>query len=662
VKNNVKKIEGPEKLIIVMMAVVGIVGVIIGEMEVKLICAILFVIGGFILFMSISSKAKNIISEEEIPEKISSEHKNLQDESLVIKTPVKNDKIHGDDDFIVIKSIPNGKNSHKQNNDKNNQKITNNIAQPTTAPIAEPVRTENKAVTTAKTPINEKAPSHFFDVDFLKVFYGDDPKNEFKILLDLVLKSIKNVTFANTVAFFWVNTEKDILVFESCATGSDQFILKKKDTFPLGSNLMGKIAVKGKPEIVSQTNFDAERDLLGYYKESEFVKSIIGIPVFFDEMVVGVIIIDSKDEDAYGMETIELLTSFVDLVACLIRNSTEKYDYFIDSMILNKLEQINQSCRNGLDMNRLVKEILESLSVTLLWDFISFCYFDQINGEWRVQQTLKKDPKKNYIANNSFVDVENTIISYILKERKFALIDDLESVNIAIFNRNESIERKGSLIAMPIFFDNRVYGSIVFHSMEKEFYSIDDAGMLSKFCSLVSNLLGIASLKEYIHDKIKIDEITNIPNKENFFIQLDSSLSWVRDFKDFGSFILVSIDKLDELQNRFGVSGLNMILISVVQVLNSSKEPYHLLGRIGENCFGLYLMRYTLDECKVFAEKIRKNIASNIIIFQNKSFSVTISLGIVEVKVESSIESIIENSAKALKLAIEEGGNRVKIL
>jgi diguanylate cyclase len=105
-----------------------------------------------------------------------------------------------------------------------------------------------------------------------------------------------------------------------------------------------------------------------------------------------------------------------------------------------------------------------------------------------------------------------------------------------------------------------------------------------------------------------------------------------------------------------------MILISVVQVLNSSKEPYHLIGRIGDNYFGLFLMRYTLDEGKVFAEKIRKNIASNIIIFQNKSFSVTISSGIIEVKNESSIESIIESSSKALKLAIDEGGNRVKIL
>ena len=92
-----------------------------------------------------------------------------------------------------------------------------------------------------------------------------------------------------------------------------------------------------------------------------------------------------------------------------------------------------------------------------------------------------------------------------------------------------------------------------------------------------------------------------------------------------------------------------------------SIRPYDVVGRFDFNCFVVLLVQTTSNEASLWAEKIRKNVASNILNIENKSFSITISVGVAGTLEEASDVDLLENADRVLRKAIEAGGNIVRV-
>jgi len=214
---------------------------------------------------------------------------------------------------------------------------------------------------------------------------------------------------------------------------------------------------------------------------------------------------------------------------------------------------------------------------------------------------------------------------------------------------------------MPIYSLRSTYGAMVFESSKIGFYSTEDANLLNKICKFIASYLEIVTLKSYIDENITIDEDTGIYKQEVFLQKITDELKRNVDYKLGGVLLLLSIDKQDELIYRYGVAGFNKILLSVINIVNGFIPSYDILGRVDKNVIGIFRMGLNIDDGKVFAEKVRKSIAANIINLDSKSFSVTVSIGFVEVhKFDNSYE-MIDSCKKILNVALQEGGNRVKI-
>jgi GGDEF domain-containing protein len=662
VKKKKNKLESIDILIIVMMAVVAILGLVINEFELKLISAILFIIGGLVFFLARSSRRK------EIDQTVISDEVNSIDENTSI-TAVKNndsvfsasrdeeDSINHRDDFVIIKSIPNHqkKNSAKQSNDdcKQENNNGNSVALKSNKEITE--RSETKPEPEQNT-VNSNIP--IFDNGNYSPS-GKDPKSEFSIFLQNILGIIKEVTFAHSVLFYWVDTDRKLIVFDSWNTSSENFCLKKKDSFDYGSNLVSRIAENAKAEIVTNINPDSIRDLLGYYGGEEKVKSVIGIPIFFEENLVAVLIVDSLEEDAYGNETVGQLNHFIRLLSSLIKSSTEKFEYYTDSKILNKIDEIHNTARAGSDLNLFIREVSQEIKELIDWDFSSLILEE--GNDWVVKDVMKKDPLKSYVSLRQKVDLSNSMVGTVIKENKFSIVDDVSELNLPRFAANEKIFSAGSFLIMPVYSFSHTCGAMIFESSRTNFYNTEDANLLNKVCKSIASLIEIVALKNYIDERITNDHETGILKYEVMLKQLASELERQSDTDISGVFLLLSIDKHDELIYKYGMSGFNTVLMSIIEILKSSIPSYDFLGRAEDNVIGIFRTGLNIDDGKVFAEKIRKLVAGNIISVDTKSFSVTVSIGFVETHKFNSNTDMVDNCMKVLKIAFEEGGNRVKI-
>ena len=99
----------------------------------------------------------------------------------------------------------------------------------------------------------------FFDIDSA-IYKGDaEPRTEFDFLLNKILAVMKEVFFAQTVVFFWANREKQQMIMETHLTESTNFFTTRR--FPIGHDLVSKVALTGKPELVSEVNPMSESEL-----------------------------------------------------------------------------------------------------------------------------------------------------------------------------------------------------------------------------------------------------------------------------------------------------------------------------------------------------------------------------------------------------------------
>ena len=94
------------------------------------------------------------------------------------------------------------------------------------------------------------------------------------------------------------------------------------------------------------------------------------------------------------------------------------------------------------------------------------------------------------------------------------------------------------------------------------------------------------------------------------------------------SMLLVTVDKASDVEGRFGKDGFERVMGSLAKAIRASVRPYEIVGRYDRNQFGIVLVDTPANDAYLWAEKIRKNVAAQIISLDGKSFSITISTGV----------------------------------
>jgi diguanylate cyclase (GGDEF)-like protein len=127
------------------------------------------------------------------------------------------------------------------------------------------------------------------------------------------------------------------------------------------------------------------------------------------------------------------------------------------------------------------------------------------------------------------------------------------------------------------------------------------------------------------------------------------------------SLLFITIDKADEITQRFGNDGYERVILTLAKAIRSSVRHYDLVGRYESDRFGVLLVNTAANEAYLWAEKIRKNIAGLVINLDGKNFSITISIGVAGALEGMKKEELLGNTVAVLNAASQAGGNVVRV-
>lgn len=483
---------------------------------------------------------------------------------------------------------------------------------------------------------------------------GNDGK--FAFALEKVLAVIKDAYSAHSALFFWYNKKKDKLSIEKFVSVSNEVSNRK---FDVEDDILSKIVLKSEPELLSNISPTAEADVIRYYDKPQGIRSFVGVPLFYENNLIGILAMDSRMDDAFGIETIYSLGRFVRVITMIIQIFEEKHADIISQNRLRALLNLIGPESDFESEAGLFNAIQNSLKDLIEWDVFSLVYFKPIEKKFEVVKVINNTTLK-YIGQGLQVDLSSTIVGKAVSTGLAVKIDEMSSESFKRFIKNEDLTLDGSFLAIPIVYSNQNFGVLCFESLKKSHYTNTDVKFLQSAVNIIAYIIYSHSSQKLLKSLIALDLDTRALNSENFKQRLNEELVKQHSVKAPGALALIKIDDFLEQESLFDGDPFPKVLEAVAEAISEDLTPMAIFGRLDERIFAVHFFNTDPKTVFIWAEKLRVKVARIPVNVVSRQNTYTISIGVAATTGRTDADEILENAHLALKKAVEKGGNAVR--
>lgn len=114
----------------------------------------------------------------------------------------------------------------------------------------------------------------------------------------------------------------------------------------------------------------------------------------------------------------------------------------------------------------------------------------------------------------------------------------------------------------------------------------------------------LAATHRRLAEKASRDDMTGMLNRESFFAALDGS----RRRSDRGALLIIDADHFKKINDNFGHLTGDDALLEIAAAISRGVRSGDILGRIGGEEFGAFLIGATEAEAAVVAERVRREV------------------------------------------------------
>ncbi len=166
---------------------------------------------------------------------------------------------------------------------------------------------------------------------------------------------------------------------------------------------------------------------------------------------------------------------------------------------------------------------------------------------------------------------------------------------------------------------------------------------------------------QILNQYANVDELTGLHNRRFILEDYYSKVSAAKRYQQPLSILLIDIDFFKKVNDQFGHPIGDEVLMSVALDLANGLRESDLIGRYGGEEFLALLPMADLNEAQIIAERLRAQVANNLIFQKKYGFGVTVSIGLAELAMNETELELIARVDKALYAAKNNGRNRVEV-
>ncbi len=192
-----------------------------------------------------------------------------------------------------------------------------------------------------------------------------------------------------------------------------------------------------------------------------------------------------------------------------------------------------------------------------------------------------------------------------------------------------------------------------------------------KFCDIQAHLTGeisrANSVIKTLQEQVKtlevtstLDPLTKTYNRYALLKHFDDLLSRDKNLHEL-FVIMLDVDNFKSINDRFGHIAGDKILIFIAKLLKKALRDGDKIYRFGGEEFFILLNRTDLDGAQLVTNRLLSLCRQNKPLFQNEQISVTISLGLTQMRSDDTLDSLIHRADTALYRAKNNGKDKMEI-
>ncbi len=157
------------------------------------------------------------------------------------------------------------------------------------------------------------------------------------------------------------------------------------------------------------------------------------------------------------------------------------------------------------------------------------------------------------------------------------------------------------------------------------------------------------------------DMLTGARSRRSFFDIGEQYISIAKRENKLISFIMLDLDFFKNINDTYGHITGDAVLKNFASIVSKNIRKSDLFGRVGGEEFAIIINNTNKNKTLQIAEKIRMQVKTDILEFQNHEIHVTVSLGIAMLEKDDTLDSLFEKADKALYTSKQNGRDKVTI-
>lgn len=188
------------------------------------------------------------------------------------------------------------------------------------------------------------------------------------------------------------------------------------------------------------------------------------------------------------------------------------------------------------------------------------------------------------------------------------------------------------------------------------------SGQIVGVVLVLHDITEVMSMARQLGYQASHDILTGLLNRREFEKRLDVALKETRNADTHHVLFYMDLDQFKVVNDTYGHRAGDELLRQLSQCFTSAIREHDVLARLGGDEFGILLRDCPLVKATAIAEQIRQQVRDFHFIWQERSFDVGISIGVVPIAADSgSMVDILSFADAACYVAKDAGRNRVHL-
>lgn len=334
-----------------------------------------------------------------------------------------------------------------------------------------------------KTPAKKKDRYYQLYELFQSISSTLDPQQALNLIIDAAVK-ITGATTASLILVDWESKILNIKVSRGFVKHIENLKLK------VGEGITGWVVENGQPLLIPDVSQDSR-----YVQVNKNIKSELAVPLTNEDLIIGVVNVDSTRLNAFDVDDVNLLTLLSKQSAQMIKNG-QLFDTAKRKVEeLSTLIEMNKAVASSLSLQNILDQVVQRTSELMRSKICSVMLLSQQKD--RLLLKAHFGGSSEFLQNQVFF-VQDSIVGQVIHSRKPLQVLDVRKEEQ--FKDKEFAQREGlhSLLSVPLTVKNEIIGAINIYKSKPYCFADEEITLLTS----LADLCAIAIENARIHENV----------------------------------------------------------------------------------------------------------------------------------------------------------------